>query len=337
MIEDDTNQRQQEPEAPADRGQHATTPAAIPLAGWKDVALRVFHAFGDNNLSLIAAGVSFYALLSLFPAIGAFVAIYGLFLEPHEVVQQLNQLKGVVPPDVLETLTSQMRTVSSGSGAKLTTAAVISLLVALWGARMGTNALMSALNVVYHEREKRGFIKLTLVSSFFTLALILGLISIALLAVAVPVMFEVLGTGGWLLVFGHVIGIALAAVLLVFGLAAFYRWAPSRSAPRWRWVAVGTAVVTVFWVLGSLVFSLYVTVSDRYSAVYGSLGSVIILLTWIYITVLIMLVGGELNAQLEHQTAEDTTIKPELPIGQRGAFVADNVASGCKQELEHRE
>lgn len=326
MADDDNKPAPNQPEQDAGRGQCAAWPGAIPLRGWKDILLRVFRAFGDNNISLMAAGVSFYALLSLFPAIGAFVALYGLFLDPQAVVQQLNQLSGIVPNDVLDTLINQMRKIAAGSETKLTVAAVFSLLVALWGARMGINAVMTALNVVYEEREQRGMIRVTLIALALTLAVILGLIGMAVLAVGVPIVFAALGAGGWVLVIGRAIGIALAAALLVFGLAGIYRWAPSRRAPRWPWVAVGALVVMVFWVLGSLLFSLYLGLSDKYSATYGSLGTVIILLTWLYITALIMLVGGALNAQLEHQTSEDTTVKSPLPMGERGAFVADHVA-----------
>ncbi len=308
------------------RGRQAGTPVAIPLPGWKDILVRLYRAFGDNNLSLMAAGVSFFGLLALFPAIGAFVALYGLFQDPQAVVQQLSQLDGVIPSDVVDTLTAQMRQVASGSEAKLGVAAIFSLLVASWSARMGTNALMTALNVVYGEREKRGFIWTTLTSLALTVAIILGLISIAFVAVGAPLVFEALGAPGWLLIVGRAIGIAMAAFVLVFGIASLYRWAPSRRAAQWRWVGSGALMVVVFWVVGSLLFSFYVAASDRYSATYGSLGAVIILLTWLYITVLIMLIGGELNAQLEYQTGEDTTVSAARPMGERGAFVADKVA-----------
>jgi len=328
----DNNQRRAEFDNDT-RVRGATAPTAIPFAGWVDVLIRVFRAFGDKNLSITAAGLSFFALLALFPAIGIFVALYGLILDPQTVVQQLSQFKGVIPGDVLNILTNQMREVASSSGTRLTTAAIISLLVALWGVRKGTIALMTALNVVYDEHEKRGLIKLTFFSLLLALAIILGLIIIALLAIGVPLVFAALGAGGWLLIVGRALGIALAAVAMVFGLAAIYRWAPSRRAPRWRWVAVGALMVMLFWVLGSLLFSLYLGVSSSYSATYGSLGTVVIILIWIYITALIMLIGGELNAQLEFQTAQDTTVHAPRPMGERGANVADHVAPARDDDL----
>lgn len=309
------------------RNNRRHTPAGITLPEWKDIAIRVFHTFGDHNLSVIAAGVSFFMLLALFPAIGAFVAIYGIFLDPHAVVQQLSQLQSVVPSDVLNIIMTQMRQVASGSGAQLTVAAAVSLLLALWGTRMGTNALIAALNVVYGEREERGLIRRMLFSLVLTLATILGLIGIAVLAIGIPLAFHFVGLGGWFTLIGRMLGIVAAAVTLMVGLAAIYHFAPDRRAPRWRWVSVGSVVVMVFWVLGSVLFSIYLGISDRYSATYGSLGTVIILLTWIYITVLIMLLGGALNAEIEHQMTGDTTVGSPESLGGRGAVVADQTAA----------
>lgn len=337
MTNENDNQTQTltEDEAGGVTRRQTATPTAIALSDWKAVLARMFRTFGENNLGLVAAGMSFFTLLALFPAIGAFVALFGLFLDPETVVQQLSQLRGVIPSDVLDILINQMRQLASGAGAKLTIAAVFSLLVALWGTRMGTNALIAAFNVAYREREDRGLIRLTLFSLLLALAIILGLICMALLAIGVPIVFRFLGLTGWLLIVARVLGIALAAVVLVSGLAALYRCAPDRRPPQWRWVGLGAFVVMLFWVLGSLLFSLYLGISNRYSAVYGSLGTIIILLTWIYITALIMLTGGVLNAELEHQTAEDTTVGSPRPMGERGAYVADHSAAAPPGDDRH--
>lgn len=308
------------------RGRRAAAPTAIPARGWRDILVRVYHAFGDSNLSIIAAGVSFYGLLAIFPGIAAFVALYGLFQDPANVVDQMRELNGLVPPDVIDTVTGQMTQVAARPQASLGFAALFTLALALWSARKGTAALMIALNVVYAERETRGFVVKTLVSLGLTLAIILGLIALALLAAGVPLVLAALGFPEWIVSLGRGLGLAGAAVLLMFGIAGLYRYAPSRRPPKWRWVAVGALMVTVFWIIGSLAFSVYVAYSNSYSATYGSLGAVVVVLTWFYITVLIMLVGGELNAQLEFQTARDTTADRERPMGERGAFVADNVA-----------
>jgi membrane protein len=308
------------------RGRRAGTPVNIPVKGWRDVLLRVYHAFNDNNLSIIAAGVSFYGLLAIFPGIAAFVAIYGFFLDPTGVVDQMNQLQGVVPPDVISTVTGQMTQIASKPQASLGFAALFTLALALWSARKGTNALMIALNVVYAERETRNFFVKIAVSLALTLAIVVGLSGVALLAAGLPLLLAGLGFVDWVVAVGRGLGLGGAALLLMLGIAGLYRYAPSRRPPKWRWVLVGAAMVTVFWILGSLAFSVYVAFSDSYSATYGSLGAVVVVLTWLYITVLIMLVGGELNAQLEFQTARDTTAAPERPMGERGAFVADNIA-----------
>ncbi|MES1938897.1 putative ribonuclease [Salinisphaera sp. T5B8] len=308
------------------RGRRAATPVNIPFKGWRDVALRVYHAFNDNNLSIIAAGVSFYGLLAIFPGIAAFVAIYGLFLDPAGVVDQVQQLRGVVPPDVITTITGQMSQVAAKPQASLGLAALFTLALALWSARKGTTALMIALNVVYAERETRNFFVKIAVSLALTLAIVFGLSMVAILAAGVPLLFAALGFADWMVAVGRGIGLGGAALFLMLGIAGLYRYAPSRRAPKWRWVIVGAAIVTVFWIIGSLAFSVYVAFSDNYSATYGSLGAVVVVLTWLYITVLIMLVGGELNAQLEFQTAHDTTTSGGKPMGERGAFVADNIA-----------
>lgn len=308
------------------RGRLAHTPAHIPLPGWRDILMRVFHAFSDNNLSIIAAGVSFYGLLAIFPGVAAFVAIYGLFQDPNTVVGQMEQLNGIIPPDVISTVTGQMTQIASRPTSSLGMAALITLALALWSARKGTTALMVALNVVYAEKETRNVIWATLTSLALTLAIIAGLIAIALLAAGVPLIFAALGFNDLIVSIGRGLGLGAGALFLMLGIAGLYRFAPSRARPKWRWVIVGAVMVTAFWILGSLAFSAYIAFSNSYSATYGSLGAVVVVLTWLYITVLIMLVGGEINAQIEFQTAEDTTVSGHRPMGERGAFVADNVA-----------
>jgi membrane protein len=316
------------------RGRRARHPGAIPLLGWRDVVIRLYHAFGDNNLSIIAAGVSFYGLLAIFPGIAAFVALYGLIQDPRTVVAQMQQLSGVVPPDVINTITGQMTQVAAHPQASLGFTALATLALALWSARRGTNALMVALNVVYGERESRGLIRQTWVSLVLTLAIVIGLMIIALAAAGPPLLLTLLGFGFLAVSLGRGLGLALAALCLMCGVAALYGYAPSRRRPRWRWVFVGALLVTIFWILGSLAFTFYLAYSHGYSATYGSIGAVVVVLTWMYITVLIMLVVGELNAQLEFQTARDTTapvLRHDRPLGQRDAFVADNVAKSPQE------
>jgi len=308
------------------RGRRAGTPVHIPFKGWGDVFMRVYHAFADNNLSIIAAGVSFYGLLAIFPGVAAFVSVYGLIQDPANVVAQMESLSGMVPPEVVATVTGQMTQVASRPQASLGFAALFTLALALWSARKGTTALMIALNVVYAERETRNFFVKIVVSLALTLAIVIGLGAIALSAAGVPLLLAAMGFNDWVVAIGRGVGLGGAALLLMIGIAGLYRHAPSRRTPQWRWVMVGAAMVTVFWILGSLAFSVYLSFSDTYLATYGSLGAVVVVLTWLYMTVLIMLVGGELNAQLEFQTSRDTTSARDRPMGKRGAFVADNIA-----------
>jgi membrane protein len=303
----------------AGRGRTADQPAEIPAKGWKDIAWRVFGNIQNDRVLLIAAGVTYYALLALFPATAALVSLYSLF-------EQLRLVSGFLPDGALEVIGDQVKRIASQGQATLGTAFLGTLVFALWGANAGTKAIFDALNIIYKEREKRSFIRLTLWSMAFTI----GAIALMLLAfagvVAVPVALSLLGvpdgSGTSLLT---LLRWPVLYVVVLFGLACLYRYGPSRTKPQWRWVSWGSAIAGGIWLVGSLLLSWYVANFGNYNATYGSLGAVIGFMVWIWLSTIIVLLGGEINAEMEHQTAKDTTEGGRKPIGTRGARMADEI------------
>jgi membrane protein len=308
------------------RGRDASTPEDIPARGWKDILWRVKNQIKEDRLSIIAAGVAFYGLMAIFPALIALVAIYGLAFDPAQVEQQVSQLRGVLPPQAADVLLTQLHDLTSTSSAALGFGAVLGIVLALWSASAGMRTLMEALNVAYDEEEKRGTIRFYATALLLTLAAIAGAIIAISLVVALPIVLYFLGgLGGalkWLISIGSVV-ILIATVLL--GLAIVYRYGPSREQPRWRWVSWGAVIATVLWVIGSVLFSVYVTRFGNYNETYGSVGAIVILLMWFLLSAYAVLIGAEVNAEMERQTRKDTTAEGDKPMGRRGAYAADTV------------
>jgi membrane protein len=311
--------------AEAARGRGAHSPREIPAAGWRDVLWRVKDEMAKDNLSLVAAGVAFYALLALFPAIAATVSIYGLMVDPQTVSEQLAATSQVLPAETRGLIEEQLTRVSSSASTALSLGAIVSLLLALWSANKGTQSLISALNIVYDEPEKRGFIRLTLISLGLTLGIILFLIVGLAAIAAMPALFANLGLPESIKQLASWLRWPILGLAFVIGLAVFYRFAPSRDEPRWRWVSWGAVAATVLWLVGSALFSWYVSNFGSYNETYGSIGVVAVLMMWFWLSALIVLLGAELNAEMEHQTERDTTRGRERRIGERGAYVADTV------------
>jgi membrane protein len=297
----------------------------IPSLGWKDILWRTYEEFNNDRVMSVAAGVTYYALLALFPALGALVAIYGLFADPTTIQDHLSALSGVLPGGALDIVREQVIRIASQGGGTLGFAFIFGLGLSLWSANAGMKAVFDALNIVYDEEEKRSFIQLNLRSLTFTLAAI-GFILLALAGIVVlPIVLDFVGLGSgieWLLAIARW-PVLLAAV--VAGLAVLYRYGPSRDKPEWKWVTPGGIVASVLWLAGSMLFSWYVANFGSYNETYGSLGAVIGFMTWIWISSIIVLLGAEINAEMEHQTAQDTTAGPPQPLGARGAQMADNI------------
>ncbi|MDO9338532.1 MAG: YihY/virulence factor BrkB family protein [Caulobacter sp.] len=306
------------------RGREAVRPTHIPLMGWRDIAWRVVREIGIDKLPSVAGGVTFYALLAIFPAIGAFVSLYGLFADVATVRDQLNEMSGVFPSSVVQIIGDQMLRIAGQNDGKLTFAFVISLLISAWSANAGMKALFEGLNVAYDETESRPFFRQTLVSYACTIGALLFLATSAGLLVALPIVLEFLRLDALLLVWTPLRWlVVLAITTLAFTL--LYRIGPSRAKARWRWLTWGAALASLLWLGGSLGFSWYVGNMANYDATYGPLGAVIGFMMWVWFSVMTILIGAELNAEIEHQTARDSTTGPPAPMGSRGAAMADTV------------
>ena len=293
------------------RGRRATAPWQIPWRGWKDVLWRVYASVNDNRLLAVAAGVVFYSLLAIFPAVAAFVSLYGLVADASTIDSHLSLASGILPAGAVDILHEQITKLSEKNGAKLGFGFMIGLAVALWSANAGMKAIIDALNVVYDEKEKRSFLKLNLVSLLFTFVVILSLM-IALAAVVVaPVIFSVVGLSSLLSLAVAVLRWPLLLALAMVALAGIYRYAPSRREARWQWLSVGSAAAAIGWLISSVLFSWYIANFGAYNATYGSLGAAVGMMMWMWISAIVILLGAELNAEIEHQTARDSTVGSE--------------------------
>lgn len=306
------------------RGRDAATPAKIPLVGWKDVAFRVKDQVAKDRVGLLAAGVAFYGLLALFPAITAVIAITGLLIEPSRIVAQLNTLSGLVPEEVITIVTRQATAVAGSRQDGLSFAALLGLLIAFYSAYTGMASLMQGLNIAYDEKESRGFIERMLVTSSLTLLLIAGLVCGLSMTLAMPVILSFVDMGPVVaMLFKAALWIGLIALTIV-GLSVLYRFAPSRDTPEWKWTSVGAVVGCLVWIAASASFAFYVSNFSYYNQSFGTLAGVVVLLMWFWISAYIILMGAELNAELEAQTRADTTVEGDKAIGTRDVEEADN-------------
>jgi membrane protein len=307
------------------RGRHAQAPWQIPWKGWKDIFWRTYQQIGEDRLLAVAAGVVFYDLLAVFPAVTALVSLYGLFATPAAISDQLVLLSGILPDSAVEILREQIGRLTANSS-KLGLGFIFGLAVALWSANSGMKAIMDALNVVYEEKEKRGFIKLNLISLAFTLAGT-GVLLLALGTVVVlPVALNYLGLHDATDLLLRFARWPLLIVIIIFGLAVLYRYGPSRCEPRWQWISVGSVFAAVAWIVSSALLSWYLASFAHYDATYGSLGVAGIgLMMWMWISSIVILFGAQLNSEIEHQTVRDSTVRGNKPLGARGAVMADTV------------
>lgn len=308
------------------RGRQADSPQDIPPRGWLDIAKRTGAKFSENELMSEAASVTFYALLSLFPAITALVSTYSLFADPSAIKSQFDSAAGFIPSGGLQIIDDQVQRLTQSPTSGLSVGAIVGILAALWSANQGSKAMLSALNRVYGEREQRGFVKLTATSLAFTVGGVLALLAGIGLVLVLPLVFRYIGLAG---VFDAMVKIARWPVVLIgimVGLALLYRFGPSRNQAKWRWVTWGGAIGAVSWVVLSFGFSWYVQHFGSYNKTYGSLGAIIGFMTWIWLSSTVLLLGAQINAEMETQTARDTTVSGGRPPGRRGASAADAVA-----------
>lgn len=306
------------------RGRYADHPLQVPAKGWKDILARTKKEIAEDNLSIAAAGVAFYCFLAFVPALTALLGIYALVADPAQASRQIEQFASMLPHEIMPLLRDQItRLVAANQAAGIS--AALGLMLALYGSTSATKALMQGLNIAYDEEERRGFLKLQLVALVLTLGAIVGaIVAIALLAV-VPALMDYLNLSrqaellvGWLRW-----PLLLAAFL--FGLSVLYRNGPCRNDAKWSWVSWGAGAATLLWLLASVGFSLYVSKIGNYDKTYGSLGALVVFLLWLYLSAFVVLIGAELNSEMERQTLKDTTKGPDKPLGARDAHAADTV------------
>jgi membrane protein len=307
------------------RGRDADIPEAIPLRGLKDVLWRVVHQLSEDRVTLIAAGVTFYLLLGLFPAISALVALYGLVADTSTMTEHLRELSGMLPAGGFDLIAERISSLSASRNSTLGLTFFASLSIALWSTHSATLAIFDAMNVAYDETEKRGLVRLNLVGLGFTIcamvsaALIIGLVAI------IPLVLTYIWLDRFEEQMALIVRWPILFLIVAIATTAVYRFGPSRQPAKLRWLTWGSVLVTVSWFLMSLGFSFYLKHFANYDATYGTLGALIGFLVWIWLSILILIVGGELNAELEHQTAIDTTTGSPRPMGKRGAYVADTL------------
>jgi membrane protein len=311
------------------RGRRAIHPLQIPWRGWYDIVWRTYREMQSDRLLSIAGGVSFFVLLAIFPAITALVSAYGLFFSPGTITDYLSLLSDVVPDNVLSIVQEQARRIASNSGSALSIGIVVGILVSLWSAMSGVKAMIDALNVIYEQKETRNFIKLNLVALAFTLAGFAAFLLAIASIIVLPLVLSPIGLGSLTETLTRVARWPVLLIVLLIGLAVLYRYGPDRRAARWQWVTVGSVFAAVTWINASFLFSWYLASFANYNATYGSLGAAVGVMIWLWISTTVMLLGAELNAEIEHQTARDSTVGVEKPLGARGAVMADTV--GAKQ------
>lgn len=310
------------------KGRDATSPWKMPLAGWKQVAVRTWNESSDDNVGLIAAGVAFYGFLALAPTLAAIVLCYGIFVDPKTVMEHMQALTSMVPPDVAGTIGAQLMELVQTSDGKKGMGALIALAIAIFGARNGAGAVITALNIAYEEQEKRSFIMVNLTALALTAAAVVAAILAGLALTALAALGRLMHYDATVLpIAGTVVTYILLTLAGAAAAAALYRFGPSRSKAKWAWLSAGSLFSAVLWLALTLGFGAYVRYVAKFDATYGSLGAVVALLTFLYLAAYVLLFGAELNSELEHQTAEDTTTGAERPMGARRAWVADHVAN----------
>jgi membrane protein len=309
------------------RGRSAATPSEIPAQGWKDILLRVYANISTHRILALAAGMTYYSVLAIFPAIAALVAIYGLFSDPATIARHLDQLGGFLPGGAVDIVREQLTRVASKGSQTLGATFLIGLGASLWSSNAAMKSLFDTLNIVHGEDEKRGFVRLNAISLGFTIGGVIFILAALGSIVVVPVVLVYVGlsdAGDLLLRIGRWPAMYL---ILTLALAVIYRYGPSRETARWRWVTWGSAIAALLWLIVSGLFSWYAANFGNFNETYGSLGAVIGFMTWLWISAIVILLGAEIDAEMEHQTTRDTTTGSPRPLGGRGARMADTVGA----------
>lgn len=316
------------------RGRRADTPTEVPAAGWRDITVRTLKEAKADGVPLLAAGVAFFGLLALVPALTAAAGIYGLVADASQAGDRVDDLLGAAPAEVRELVTAQLEGIVTAPDRQAGVAAVAGLVLALWSASSGMQHLLGALNRAYDETETRGFVRLRATSLLLTVGALafLGL-TVTVIAFA-PAALADTSVGPATRVVFSILRWPILAAAMVVGLTALYRYGADRDDPRWRWTAPGSLVATTAWLAGSALFSLYTANFSTYDETYGSLGAVVVMMLWLFLTAYVVILGAEINAEAERQTTCDTTEGRRRPLGQRDAHAADTVGPTAEEIQE---
>lgn len=309
-------------------GHRADSPWKMPKRAWRDIVARTYKRVWDDNVGLVAAGVAFYSFFALLSLLGLIVLVYGLVANPFTVITHMQALTGILPSDVAFIIGDQLMNAVRASQKAKGFGILLAFLVAIYGGTNGATSALTALNIAYEEKEKRG------VFHFYTLAvaMTLGALVVTLCALAATAAVTYLQhllpeTSRSLVLIGKIAGYLLLVLVAAAVASTLYRIGPSREQARWKWITPGSVFTAVTWLLLTWAFGIYVSHFTNYHATYGSLGAVVALLTWLYLSAYAFIFGAELNSEIEHQTARDSTTGSPEPLGDRGAWAADNVAT----------
>ena len=309
----------------AERGRHAASPFEMTWLGWKDILTRTWNQTMDNRLLSIAAGVAFFTLLAIVPGLSVLISVYGLFSDPSVIARELAPVTAILPEAVQRLLEEQATRLAAESTGKLSLNLVVGLIITGWSANAAVKAIFDALNVIYNERESRSFLHFNGISMLVTISALFLLIGALVIIAVIPALLTLLPFANQLELLLGALRWPLFFLIAVIAIALLYWIGPSRRAARFVWVLPGAFIAALLWVGASGLFSWYVTTLGNYIATYGSLAAVIVFMTWLWLSASIILIGAGLNAELEHQTAHDTTHGPAKPLGERGAAMANRV------------
>jgi membrane protein len=313
------------------KGHRATTPAEMPAPAWKDIIARTYKRIWDDNVGLVAAGVAFYGFFALLSLLGLIVLAYGFAADPFTVVEHMRALTAVLPTDVAFIIGDQLMTAVRASEKTKGLGILVAFLVATYGGTNGSASVITALNIAYEEKEKRSLVRFYLLAVAMTLAaLLVALAALAATAALAYLQHLLPSTPKPLIVAGKVLGYMVLTFAAAGIASTLYRFGPSREDAQWKWITPGSTFAAVTWLLLTWAFGIYVSRFTNYRATYGSLGAVVALLSWMYLSAYAFVVGAELNSEIEHQTAIDSTTGLPVPMGDRGAWAADNVATDDK-------
>ena len=310
-------------------GRDARRPSAIPFPGWRDIALRLWNRIGDHRISLTSAGVAFYAMLAMLPTMVAFVSIYGLLTDVTSIPAQLDLLAGIVPGQSLELMRDELTRIAQVPRNALSLSFAVSLVLSIWSTNNAVRAMFEAMNIAYGETESRPFLRQVAMSLIFTVSGIAFSIVALNVVVVAPIVLTLVTFGTFTFIGGAAVPLTMF-VLLNIAVSLLYRFGPNRKPAKWQWITPGSLAATLMWFAGSAAFAFYLSNWGDYTATYGSLGAVIGLLIWLFISSFAIIFGAEINAAIEHQTAEDSTIGRDRPMGERGAFVADTLGKNFR-------